>query len=139
MDELKELMKILNLSSMPDKISKDFAYEGVTGHLEKDKNYLRLSLKVDNQKEEFDDSEIKQIISEYKEHLKALDDDLFIEVMGLLKPKMDLQKFNDLLDLKTFTQKQAEEVEEMIDFSTEVICSTIQSKVQKLIDLYENF
>ena len=51
----------------------------------------------------------------------------------------DLNKFNELLDLETFTEDEASEVEEMIDISADVISSHLKNKIQEMVKLYEKF
>ena len=47
--------------------------------------------------------------------------------------------FNELLDLESFDKDQAQEVEKMIDISTNVICLHLQHKIQGMVELYEKF
>ena len=81
----------------------------------------------------------KEIVEEYKEGIKALDDDLFVEIVDELKSKLDLTRFNELLDLESFDEDQAQEVEKMIDISTDIICLHLQHKIQGMVELYEKF
>lgn len=140
-DNLTGFLDLLNIaaSSLPDKVSETVELEGIKGHLKKDKNYIKLELEVSLPEEEFDEEEIKEIISEYKDNIKALDDDLFIEVIEELKSKLDLKKFNELLDLESFNKEQAQEVEEMINISSDIICLHLQHKIQDMVELYEQF
>lgn len=140
-DNLTGFLDLLNIaaSSLPDKVSETVELEGIRGHLEKDKNYIKLELEAALPEEGFDEEEIKEIISEYKDNIKALDDDLFVEVIEELKSKLDLKKFNELLDLESFNKEQAREVEEMINISSDVICLHLQHKIQDMVELYEKF
>lgn len=140
-DNLTGFLDLLNIaaSSLPDKVSETVELEGIRGHLEKDKNYIKLELEATLPEEGFDEEEIKEIISEYKDNIKALDDDLFIEVIEELKSKLDLKKFNELLDLESFNKEQAREVEEMINISSDIICLHLQHKIQDMVELYEQF
>ena len=88
---------------------------------------------------DFDDSDIKDLIKEYKENIKNLDDDLFLEVVEDISTKIDLNKFNKLLDLETFTEDEASKVEEMINISVNSISSHLQNKIQEMVKLYEKF
>lgn len=139
-NELPDLTNILGLC-IPDGTVETFESDGIKYHLEKDKGHLKIEIDVNipEQDEEFDDSATKEIVEEYKESIKALDDDLFVEIVDELKSKLDLTKFNELLDLESFDKDQAQEVEKMIDISTNVICLHLQHKIQGMVELYEKF
>ena len=139
-NELSDITNILDLY-IPNGTVETFESDGIKYHLEKDKGHLKIEIDVNipEQDEEFDDSATKKIVEEYKEGIKALDDDLFIEIVDELKSKLDLTKFNELLDLESFDKDQAQEVEKMIDISTNVICMHLQHKIQGMVELYEKF
>lgn len=139
-NELSDITNILDLY-IPNGTVETFESDGIKYHLEKDKGHLKIEIDVNipEQDEEFDDSATKEIVEEYKESIKALDDDLFVEIVDELKSKLDLTKFNELLDLESFDKDQAQEVEKMIDISTNVICLHLQHKIQGMVELYEKF
>ena len=139
-NELSDITNILDLY-IPNGTVETFESDGIKYHLEKDKGHLKIEIDVNipEQDEEFDDSATKEIVEEYKEGIKALDDDLFIEIVDELKSKLDLTKFNELLDLESFDKDQAQEVEKMIDISTDIICLHLQHKIQGMVELYEKF
>ena len=139
-NELSDITNILDLY-IPNGTVETFESDGIKYHLEKDKGHLKIEIDVNipEQDEEFDDSATKEIVEEYKEGIKALDDDLFIEIVDELKSKLDLTKFNELLDLESFDEDQAQEVEKMIDISTDIICLHLQHKIQGMVELYERF
>ena len=139
-NELSDITNILDLY-IPNGTVETFESDGIKYHLEKDKGHLKIEIDVNipEQDEEFDDSATKKIVEEYKEGIKALDDDLFVEIVDELKSKLDLTKFNELLDLESFDKDQAQEVEKMIDISTNVICMHLQHKIQGMVELYEKF
>lgn len=139
-NEFSDITNILDLY-IPNGTVETFESDGIKYHLEKDKGHLKIEIDVNipEQDEEFDDSATKEIVEEYKEGIKALDDDLFVEIVDELKSKLDLTKFNELLDLESFDKDQAQEVEKMIDISTNVICLHLQHKIQGMVELYEKF
>lgn len=139
-NEFSDITNILDLY-IPNGTVETFESDGIKYHLEKDKGHLKIEIDVNipEQDEEFDDSATKEIVEEYKESIKALDDDLFVEIVDELKSKLDLTKFNELLDLESFDKDQAQEVEKMIDISTNVICMHLQHKIQGMVELYEKF
>lgn len=139
-NELPDLANILSLC-IPDGTVETFEYDDLKCHLEKDNGHLKIKIEanVPECDEEFDDSDIKELVKNYKDNIKALDDTIFIEVVEELKSKLDLNKFNELLDLEKFDKDQAQEVEKMMDIFTDVICLHLQHKIQDMVELYEKF
>ena len=139
-NEFQDLTNILGLC-IPDGTVETFESDDLKCHLEKDKGHLKIEIKanIPEQDGEFDDSDTKKIVEEYKEGIKALDDDLFVEIVDKLKSKFDLNRFNELLDLESFNEEQAQEVEKMINISTDIICLHLQHKIQGMVELYEKF
>ena len=139
-NEFQDLTNILGLC-IPDGTVETFESDDLKCHLEKDNGHLKIEIEVNipEQDGEFDDSDTKKIVEEYKEGIKALDDDLFVEIVDKLKSKFDLNRFNELLDLESFNEEQAQEVEKMINISTDIICLHLQHKIQGMVELYEKF
>lgn len=139
-NELPDITNILGLC-IPDGTVETFESDDIKYHLEKDNGHLKIEIEanIPQQDKEFDDSSIKELVEDYKEGIKALDDDLFLEIVDKLRSKLNLTKFNELLDLESFNEEQAQEVEEMIDISTSVICLHLQHKIQSMVELYEKF
>lgn len=139
-NEFPDLKNILSLC-IPDGTVETFESDDLKCHLEKDNGHLKIEIEANIPESggEFDDSSTKEIVEDYKDGIKALDDDLFIEVVDELKSKVDLTRFNELLDLEKFDEEQAQEVEEMIDISTDIICLHLQHKIQDMVELYEKF
>lgn len=139
-NELPDLTNILSLC-IPDGTVETFESDDLKCRLEKDNGHLKIEIEanIPEQDGEFDDSTTKKIVEEYKEGVEALDDDLFVEIVDELKSKLDLTRFNELLNLENFDKSQAQEVEEMIDISTDVICLHLQHKIQGMVELYEKF
>ena len=139
-NEFQDLTNILGLC-IPDGTVETFESNNLKCHLEKDNGHLKIEIEsnIPEQYGEFDDSDTKKIVEEYKEGIKALDDDLFVEIVDKLKSKFDLNRFNELLDLESFNEEQAQEVEKMINISTDIICLHLQHKIQGMVELYEKF
>lgn len=131
MEHLLETLESLNI---PDGTVKDLELGKFKVHFEKNGKEITISIVS-----EFDDSEVKEDIDMYKKAIKELDDDIFVNSTEELSNAIDLHRFNDLLDLESFTQSEADEVEEMMDISTEIICKHLQSKITELVDLYDKF
>lgn len=133
---LLEIANILNLS-IPNGTEESFEDDDVKIILGKDDDCLKIEISTIPKEVEFD--ETKELVEEYKEAIKNLDDDLFLEIVEELKSKVDLTKFNELLNLEEYNSEEAKEVEEMIDISSEIICSTLKKKIQSMVELYEKF
>lgn len=141
MEELENIIEVSNLLNelslkIPEGTEQTFNVNGIKFTLKKEEGVIKL---ISEESDNFDDSDIKDLIKEYKENIKNLDDDLFLEVVEDISTKIDLNKFNELLDLKTFTEDEASEVEEMIDISADVISSHLKNKIQEMVKLYEKF
>lgn len=143
MDKIINFNELTNILSLciPDGTVETFESDDLKCHLEKDNGHLKIEIEANIPEcdGEFDDSDTKEIVKDYKDNIKALDDTIFVEVVEELKSKLDLNKFNKLLDLEKFDENQAQEVEEMIDISTDVICLHLQHKIQDMVELYEKF
>ena len=133
---LLEIANILNLS-IPNGTEESFEDDDVKIILGKDDDCLKIEISTIPKEAEFD--ETKELVEEYKEAIKNLDDDLFLEIVEELKSKVDLTEFNELLNLEEYNSDEAKEVEEMINISSEIICSTLKKKIQNMVELYEKF
>lgn len=133
---LLEIANILNLS-IPNGTEESFEDDDVKIILGKDDDCLKIEISTIPKEAEFD--ETKELVEEYKEAIKNLDDDLFLEIVEELKSKVDLTEFNELLNLEEYNSNEAKEVEEMINISSEIICSTLKKKIQSMVELYEKF
>ena len=87
----------------------------------------------------FNDSYVKEAAASYKEAIKKLDDDTFVEVVEEMKQQHDINHFNELLELESFTEDQAEEVLSMITKFNSLTRSKLQHKIQVMVELYEQF
>ena len=87
----------------------------------------------------FNDSYVKEAVASYKEAIKKLDDDTFVEVVEEMKQQHDINHFNELLELESFTEDQAEEVLSMITKFNSLTRSKLQHKIQVMVELYEQF
>ena len=141
MEELENIIEVSNLLNelslkIPEGAEQTFDVNGIKFTLKKEEGVIKL---ISEESDNFNDSDIKDLIKEYKENIENLDDDLFLEVIEDISTKIYLNKFNELLDLETFTEDEASEVEEMIDISADVISSHLKNKIQEMVKLYEKF
>ena len=88
---------------------------------------------------EFDDTQIKMEINDFKEALKKLDDNLFITFCEALNNVMNVNKFNKLLDLESFNEEDAEYVKGMMEQSKTILIELIDSRLNYLYDLKEMY
>ena len=133
MDDFNQMFKLLT-SLIPDGTKQELEIDGVKYIFSKDGENIKIEVS-----ESFDDTSIKEVVARYKENIKKLDDDLFVEVTEKLSTKLNLKEFNELLELKSFDEEQANKVEEMIDISADIICLYLYHKIQDMVELYEKF
>ena len=136
MMEQETMLSNLLTSLIPDG-NQEFEKDGIKYTVKKDGDNLEIRMETIHP--EFDDSETKDLINEYKENIKAIDDELFLDVVEELKNRIDLREFNDLLDQESFNEEEANKVEEMINISADITTNLLQEKIQNLVNLYERF
>lgn len=90
-------------------------------------------------KEQYDDSEIKKRVVAFKQALTTLKDDLFVLVVDKLSEIVDVKRFNDLLDQESFTEEEADNVDDMIDTANDLIEDLFDKEIQELESLKEIF
>ncbi len=93
----------------------------------------------DNSDNQYDDSDIKEIVAEFKTSLEYLDDSIFLESLEKIKRAVDVKRFDELLNLEKYSEAEAAEVACFIDYFTQVISTTLQDKIRELLDLSEKF
>lgn len=141
MEELENIIEVSNLLhelslKIPEGSEETFDVNGIKFTLKKEEGVIKL---ISEESYNFDDSDIKDLIKEYKENIENLDDDLFLEVVEDISTKIDINKFNELLDLETFTEDEASKVEEMINISADVISSHLKNKIQRWQNFMKSF
>lgn len=143
MNELENIIEVSNLLhelslKIPEGEEQTFDVNGMKFTLKKEEGVIKL-ISEENSSDDFDNSDIKEIIKEYKENIDSLDDDVFLEVVEELGKVIDLNYFNELLDAKEFDKKSASDVKEYIEISADIIASKLQSKIYDLVTLYKKF
>lgn len=93
----------------------------------------------DDSDESFDDSDIKEIVAEFKDSLENLDDSIFLESLEKAKVAVDVKRFDELLNLEKYSEAEAIEIACLIDYFSQIISTTLQEKIQELVDLSEKF
>ena len=79
------------------------------------------------------------LIREYKENIKLLDDELFIKATEKLSEDVDINYFNSLIERTTLTSNELNEVKAIIERSNEIIAELIEDEIDRLDSLLERF
>lgn len=138
-EQFNELTNIINMFSdaIPDNIDEKLELGDLKISISKRDG--KVELNVESKKEEFNDSEIKETTKEFRERLKKLDDQTFMEVVEEIKDDIDMQKFDKLLNLESYNEESANEVTDLMNQVSEVICNKLQDKIQELVNIYDKF
>lgn len=140
-----ELCQIENLANLIQ-VLKDIIPEGIEEKLEADGLQVSLikrdgdiKINVTSEEKPFNDSEVKEYISDFKSNIEALDDSLFVKVTEEFGETFDTKEFDNLLKLDSYTKQEAEKVTEMISEFSNIVCEHLQCEIEKLVELYERF
>lgn len=87
--------------------------------------------------QKFDDSEIKEYVSKFKEEIKKISDCDFVKMVENFK--QDTKEFDNLLKLEHYSEEDSDKVLEMISNFSEIACKHLSEKIDKLVDLHETF
>ena len=140
MNDLTDLLHIFGLI-IPEGTDKVFEEDGTQIHISKKNGGVKISVNSnkDLSGEDFDDSNIKDAISEFKDNINDLDDSVFIESLEEARKAIDVKRFDELLNLEKFTEAEATEVANMITYFSQIISNNLQEKIQELLELQERF
>ncbi len=138
-EQFNELTNIINMFSdaIPDNIEEKLELGDLKIFISKRDG--KVEFNVESKKEEFDDSEIKETAKDFRESLKELDDQTFMEVVEEIKDNVDMKRFDELLNLESYNEESANEVMDLMNQVSEVICNKLQDKIQELVNLYDKF
>lgn len=98
-----------------------------------------IRISVEPTEQAYDDTEIKELVSNYKRNMDRLDDCLFLEVLDEIKDHLDLKTFNELTEQDSYSEEDAEIVKSMINFTNLVVHEHIVNKIQDLEELRNEF
>lgn len=98
-----------------------------------------IQVNIEQVEEDYDDSEIKRIVAEYKENIDNLDDSIFLEVLDEIKDHLDIKTFDELINQDSYSEEDAEIVKSMIMFTNLVIRERIINKIEDLKELLVKF
>lgn len=127
-----EIFKFVN-------IIKALIPEGTTKSIKLDDIEYSISNKdgVISLTQEFDDHEIKDYVSKFKEEIKKISDCDFVKMVENFK--QDTKEFDNLLKLDHYSEEDSDKVLEMISNFSEIACKYLSEKIDKLVDLHETF
>ena len=133
---LKELIKTLSMLIPNDSDS----CEEIGGYKISTSNQNgNISITVESVEQKFDDTEIKELVSNYKENIGKLDDCLFLDILEEIKDYLDIKTFDELTNQDSYSEEDAEIVKSMINFTNLVVHENIVNKIQDLEELLTKF
>lgn len=112
----------------------EYEVEGKKLCVTKDDNNLKITVE---DVEDYDDSEILEFVKEFKENIKELDDQVFVE--SVEETDLDLHEFNRLLNLEHFSEEETESVLKMIDSFTDTVAKNLTNKINELLETSKKF
>ena len=142
LQEVKELFDLINIFNIaiPDGAEESLEVNGTKITLNKKDGVINISVTSDNEDEEtFDDSDIKEIVEEFKDSISRLDDKVFLESLKKAKDAIDIKRFDKLLNLEKYSEAEATEIECLMDYFTRVIEVTLESYIQDLLEYSKAF
>lgn len=98
-----------------------------------------INITVEPIEQTFDDTQIKELVSNYKRNIGKLDDCLFLEVLDEIKDHLDIKTFDELINQDSYSEEDAEIVKSMINFTNLVVHEYIVNKLQDLEELLNEF
>lgn len=85
------------------------------------------------------DNEAMDLVKEYKENIKLLDDEIFVKATEELSKSVNINYFNNLLEKEKLTPYELNEVGQYIAKSNDIISDTINAEIARLEDLLDRF
>lgn len=135
-ENLANLIQVLN-DVIPEGIEEKLEADGIQVSLIKKDGDIKIN--VTSEEKPFNDSEIKEYVSNFRNNIKALDDSLFVKATEEFGKHFNTKEFDNLLKLDRFTKQEAEKVVEMISEFSDIVCEHLQCEIEKLVELYERF
>lgn len=116
------------------------SYAEIGGHRISTSNHDgSINITVEPIKQTFDDTQIKELVSNYKKNIGKLDDCLFLGVLDEIKDHLDIKTFDELINQDSYSEEDAEIVKSMINFTNLVAHEHIVNKMQDLEELLNEF
>lgn len=100
---------------------------------------IKIDTNLSNTGETFNDTETRELVNEFKESLKELDDSVFLEVSEKAEKAINMKRFDELLNKERYSEAEATEVESLIDYFSQLICAILHSRISDLLIMSERF
>ena len=85
------------------------------------------------------DNEAMDLVKEYKENIKLLDDEIFVKATEELSKSVNINYFNNLLEKEKLTPYELDVVGQYIAKSNDIISDMINAAIDRLEDLLDRF
>ena len=85
------------------------------------------------------DNEAMDLVKEYKENIKLLDDEIFVKATEELSKSVNINYFNTLLEKEKLTPYERDKVGQYIAKSNDIISDAINTEIARLEDLLDRF
>ena len=85
------------------------------------------------------DNEAMDLVKEYKENIKLLDDEIFIKATEELSKSVNINYFNTLLEKEKLTPYELDVIGQYIAKSNDIISDMINAEIDRLEDLLDRF
>ena len=85
------------------------------------------------------DNEAMDLVKEYKENIKLLDDEIFVKATEELSKSVNINYFNNLLEKEKLTPYELDVVGQYIAKSNDIISEAINTEIARLEDLLDRF
>lgn len=85
------------------------------------------------------DNEAMDLVKEYKENIKLLDDEIFVKATEELSKSVNINYFNTLLEKEELTPYELDKVGQYIAKSNDIISDAINTEIARLEDLLDRF
>lgn len=119
--------------------NKSISVKNENGKITIECSYKEEEEKEDTLDKSFNDSDIKEIVTEFKDSIENLDDSIFLESLEKAKAAVDVKRFDELLNLKKYSEAEAIEIACLIDYFSQIVYITLQEKIQELVGLSKKF
>lgn len=133
MDLFKEFEQLSKLLEILVPVGTDKTYEIDKYKVKVSNKDGEVSVKVET--DTFDDSKTKELVSNFKEWIQKVDDEIFIESFEQAKEAIDVKILDSLLNQETFTEEESEQVIDMIDYFESIIINNIDNRIKELEDM----
>ena len=85
------------------------------------------------------DNEAMDLVKEYKENIKLLDDEIFVKATEELSKSVNINYFNNLLEKEKLTPYELDVIGQYIAKSNDIISDMINAEIDRLEDLLDRF